>query len=184
MTKRILDICLAIIALVPAAFLIGLAALWVKLESPGPAIFRQLRVGRNQKPFTLLKLRTMYLDTDDKASHETPVSQITKAGKFLRRTKIDELPQIWSVLIGDMSFVGPRPCLPTQNELISARNERDVFSVLPGITGPAQLAKVDMSTPVTLANLDGKYVLERSIKWDIAIIWATAFGKGSGDAVK
>lgn len=154
------------------------------MDSPGPSIFRQVRVGRNQKHFTIYKLRTMDYNTGDCASHEASSLQITKVGKILRRTKIDELPQIWSIIFGHMSFVGPRPCLPMQVELIKARAEKGVFSVLPGITGPAQIANVDMSQPELLANIDGQYIVEQSLSRDLAYIWATAFGKGAGDAVK
>lgn len=184
MTKRLLDLCLAIFLFFPASFLIFLAAIWIKLDSPGPALFRQTRVGRNKEPFVMLKLRTMRNDTGDRASHETSSSQITKVGKFLRKTKIDELPQIWSVLRGDMSFVGPRPCLPIQKELIEARSRSNAFSVLPGITGPAQIANIDMSTPTKLAQVDGRYISEQSLCRDLTYIWVTAFGKGAGDAVK
>ena len=183
MMKRLFDISFAIILIIPATVLVALASLLIKLESSGSAIFRQERVGRHQKLFTMIKLRTMAVGTGDRASHEVSSSQITKVGRILRKTKIDELPQIWSVLVGDMSFVGPRPCLPTQTELIEARNQLDVFSVLPGITGPAQIEKIDMSTPMKLAKVDGRYVAERSTRSDIYYIFATAFGKGSGDAV-
>lgn len=183
MMKRLFDISLAIILIVPAAILVLLAAVLIKLESPGPAIFKQGRVGRHRKLFTMLKLRTMAIDTGDRASHEVSSSQVTKVGRILRKTKIDELPQIWSVLVGDMSFVGPRPCLPIQTELIEARNCLDVFSVLPGITGPAQIEKIDMSTPEKLAQVDGRYVAKQSLSRDLYYIFVTAFGMGSGDAV-
>ncbi|MEP2987431.1 MAG: sugar transferase [Parasphingorhabdus sp.] len=182
MAKRFFDIILALSLLVPATLLVACAAIWIRVESSGPAIFRQVRVGKDQKQFRMFKLRTMQTGTGDRASHEISTSQITKAGKWLRRIKIDELPQIWSVLIGDMSFVGPRPCLPIQSELIDARESLGVFSVSPGITGPAQIAGIDMSTPHKLAHIDADYVNEQSFGRDLAYIWATAFGKGRGDA--
>lgn len=181
--KRLLDILLVILFIFPATLLVVFAVILIKLEGPGPAIFKQRRVGRNQKLFTMLKLRTMTVDTDNRASHEVSSTQITKVGKLLRKSKIDELPQLWSVLVGDMSFVGPRPCLPIQTELIEARSLLDVFSVLPGITGPAQIKKIDMSTPKKLAQVDGLYVVQRSLRGDLYCIFATAFGMGSGDAV-
>lgn len=184
MVKRLFDISLAIMAFVPATIAIAVAAIWIKLDSSGPVLFKQIRVGRHQKPFTMLKLRTMDVNTGDQASHETSSSQITKVGKILRKTKIDELPQIWLVLVGDMSFVGPRPCLPTQTDLIKARDRSNAFSVLPGITGPAQIAKVDMSTPERLAEIDGEYASSVSIAIDISYVWATLAGRGSGDAVR
>ena len=166
MIKRLFDVALAILLLAPALMLVLLAAILIKLESPGPAIFKQRRVGRHQKLFTMLKLRTMAVDTGDRASHEVSSLQITKTGKILRKT----------------SFVGPRPCLPVQTELIEARDRLKVFSVLPGITGPAQIKKIDMSTPDRLARVDGQYVLKQSLSCDLYYIFATAFGKGSGDA--
>lgn len=182
--KRLLDILLAL-ALLPIALpILGFAAIAVRRDSPGPAFFRQVRVGRDKRPFTLLKIRTMSTDTKQAASHEVGAAQITEVGHFLRRTKIDELPQIFAVLSGDMSFVGPRPCLPVQEELIAARDEHQAFSVRPGITGPAQIAGVDMSTPARLAEIDGEYVRNRSLIGDVRLILATAFGAGSGDAAR
>lgn len=118
------------------------------------------------------------------ASHEVGAAYVTRVGAFLRKTKIDELPQILSVLAGDMSFVGPRPCLSTQTQLIAEREAHGVFAVLPGITGPAQVAGVDMSRPVELAQIDGRYVRERTFLGDVKLIVQTAFGGGSGDAVR
>lgn len=183
MKKRIFDISVALIIALPAIIIISIAVVFIKSEGPGPAIFKQIRVGLDKKYFTLLKLRTMDVNSDDRPSHHASASQITKVGKLLRRTKIDELPQIWSVLVGDMSFVGPRPCLPMQKELIRARTRHNAFSVLPGITGPAQIANIDMSTPELLAEVDGRYVAERSLVRDLIYLWATVFGKGSGDAI-
>ncbi len=101
----------------------------------------------------------------------------------MRRTKVDELPQIWSVIRGDMSFVGPRPCLPSQTELVRERQSLGVFDVLPGITGPAQLAGIDMSMPTRLAEMDAAYARNVSLWNDVTLIFATALGRGSGDAV-
>ena len=183
MTKRLLDLCLAILLFIPASFLIFLAAIWIKFDSPGPVIFKQTRVGRNKKQFVMLKLRTMRNDTGDRASHETCASQITNVGKFLRKTKIDELPQIWSVLRGDMSFVGPRPCLLVQEQLIAERASRGAFAVKPGITGPAQLNGIDMSTPERLAEADAIYIQNMSFVTDLKYIFMTALGAGANDAV-
>lgn len=182
--KRIFDLTFALLLLIPATAIVAVAAILVTLDSPGPPIFRQRRVGRNQVPFTMLKLRTMARDTTTAASHEIAKSAVTRAGAVLRRTKIDELPQIWSVVVGDMSFVGPRPCLEQQRELIREREARGVFRVRPGITGPAQLAGVDMSTPERLAEIDGEYVAKRSLSGDVAILFRTLAGQGRGDAVK
>lgn len=184
MAKRALDIALAL-ALLPFAMpVLAIAALAVRLDSPGPAFFRQERVGRHRKPFRLLKIRTMTVGTPQAASHEVGAAQVTRVGAFLRRSKIDELPQIFAVLAGDMSFVGPRPCLAVQEELVAERDRRGVYEALPGITGPAQVAGVDMSTPVELAEIDARYVRERSLPGDIALIVRTALGGGSGDAAR
>ena len=122
--------------------------------------------------------------TKHAASHEIGVQAVTRVGSILRRFKIDELPQIWNVLRGDMSFVGPRPCLPSQLELISERNKLGVFSVRPGITGLAQVRGVDMSTPVRLAQIDSEYLMTRSLRRDIGLMAGTIAGRGWGDPAK
>lgn len=184
MMKRIVDFLLAA-ALLPFAIpVLALAALAVRIDSPGPAFFRQQRVGRGGRVFTLVKIRTMASGTPNVASHEVGTSYVTKVGAFLRRSKIDELPQIAAVLAGDMSFVGPRPCLPSQTDLIREREARGVYTVLPGITGPAQIAGVDMSTPVKLAEIDALYVQERTLLGDLQLIVRTALGGGAGDAAR
>jgi len=180
--KRLFDFVLALVLLLPAAVVVGFAGLAIVCDSRGPWLFRQTRLGRDLEPFTLLKLRTMAHGTASVASHEAPVAAITRVGAFLRRTKIDELPQVWSVLVGDMSFVGPRPCLPSQGELIAERRDRGVFRARPGITGPAQLAGIDMSTPRLLAEIDAGYVANQSMSGDLAILIRTVLGQGSGDA--
>ncbi|PYE87304.1 sugar transferase [Phyllobacterium leguminum] len=182
--KRAFDLALALLLAVPALFLCILCVVAIRLERTGPAIFRQIRVGRHKRPFVLYKLRTMSLDTGDRASHEVAASQITRSGRFLRRTKLDELPQLLNVLLGEMSFVGPRPCLPSQHELIAERAERGVFRVRPGITGPAQLQGIDMSTPRRLAEVDAAYAKNPTLLGDLESILHTAVGRGSGDAVK
>lgn len=182
--KRLFDILLALCALPAVIVLCVPCILAIRMESPGSGLFCQVRVGRKQRPFMLYKLRTMSTDTGDRASHEVAPSQITRTGHFLRRTKLDELPQIWNVLMGDMSFVGPRPCLPNQTELVAERAGRDVYDIRPGITGPAQLAGIDMSTPRQLAIADAEYLKTRSLTGDLRLILATATGGGRGDAVK
>ena len=124
-----------------------LAIYTLGLLDTGAPVFRQERVGQHQKPFTLVKFRTMHPETASVASHLADVSAITPFGAFLRRTKLDELPQLWNVLKGDMSLVGPRPCLFNQTELIHERATRGVFDARPGITGLAQMNIIDMSTP-------------------------------------
>ena len=160
-----------------AIYLIGL------FDTRSP-IFRQQRVGRNQKPFTLAKFRTMRLETASVASHLADASAITPFGSFLRRSKLDELPQLWNVLMGEMSLVGPRPCLFNQAELISERALLEVFSARPGITGLAQVSNIDMSTPKLLAETDACMLSELSVLSYFKYIFMTVAGKGSGDVVK
>ena len=180
--KRFTDILLALFLLPVAVLLCLPAAVAIRLESPGNPLFLQDRVGRGQRKFTLWKLRSMAKGTRHAGSHEVGAAQITRVGRFIRRTKIDELPQVWNVLKGDMSFVGPRPCLPTQHELIDERAQRGVFDALPGITGPAQLSGIDMSTPRKLAQADAAYIATRSWVGDLRLIVQTATGGGRGDA--
>lgn len=181
--KRTLDIIIAVIGLPVALFFILVCMVLVKLSSRGPAIFRQTRVGMHEGLFTCYKLRTMYVDTRDAPSHETTASAVTPVGRWLRRLKLDELPQLWNILRGDMSFVGPRPCLPSQVELIEARRARGLYAIRPGITGIAQVAGVDMSNPQRLAKVDAEYLNTISVRTDLRLILATAFGAGQGDRV-
>ncbi|MBN9073190.1 MAG: sugar transferase [Rhizobiales bacterium] len=182
--KRLCDLVLALAMAVPALLLCLGCVVAIRREDAGPALFRQTRVGRDRRPFTLYKLRTMSTGTGDRASHEVSTAQITRVGRVLRRTKLDELPQLINVLKGDMSFVGPRPCLPSQEALVTERDRRGVYAVRPGITGPAQLAGIDMSTPVELAQADALYAARIRFTDDLRYIVRTATGGGSGDAVK
>ncbi|MFM2637855.1 sugar transferase [Vibrio vulnificus] len=174
-----------------AAFF-GLLFLWpilvvvtvIGLFDTGSPIFVQERVGRNRKPFKLVKFRTMSVDTQSVASHLASTSSITKLGAFLRKTKIDELPQLINVLKGEMSLVGPRPNLFNQEELIKERDALGVYNVLPGITGLAQVQNIDMSTPQLLAKTDRKMIDTLTIKNYFKYIIMTVTGSGSGDAVK
>jgi O-antigen biosynthesis protein WbqP len=179
--KRTFDICLALLSLPFAAVLVLILAAVVRLTSPGPAIFRQVRIGRHEKPFVCLKLRTMRNDTRNAPSHEVGASSVTAVGRIMRRTKLDELPQLWNILIGDMSFVGPRPCLPSQSDLIEARRVYGLQMIRPGITGVSQIAGVDMSDPTRLARLDATYLEDMSLANDIKLIFATVWGAGRGD---
>lgn len=150
----------------------------------GSPIFVQERVGRNKKPFKLIKFRTMSIETKSVASHLANNASITKLGSFLRKTKIDELPQLINVLKGEMSLVGPRPNLFNQDELIKEREEQGVYDVLPGITGLAQVQNIDMSTPELLAKTDKQMIDSLTLKDYFKYILMTATGRGSGDAVK
>jgi O-antigen biosynthesis protein WbqP len=146
-------------------------------------VFIQERVGKNKRPFKLIKFRTMPVDTKSVASHLASTASITKLGAFLRKTKIDELPQLINVLKGEMSFVGPRPNLFNQEELITERDSRGVYAVLPGITGLAQVSNIDMSTPVLLAKTDQKMIESLTLADYFRYIIMTAMGSGKGDAV-
>jgi O-antigen biosynthesis protein WbqP len=156
----------------------------IGLFDTGSPIFRQERVGKNKKPFTLVKFRTMKLDTASVASHLASTASITQFGGFLRRTKLDELPQLWNVLKGEMSLVGPRPGLFNQEELTSARENNNVFDVRPGITGLAQVNDIDMSTPELLAKTDAEMIKAMSVSNYFKYILQTISGKGAGDRVK
>ena len=154
---------------------------WLQTKSP---LFYQYRLGKDKRLFKLVKYRTMLKDTAHVATHLAAESSVTPFGRFLRRTKLDELPQLWNVLIGDMSLVGPRPCLESQHELIEARNKLNVFSVRPGITGLAQVNDIDMSTPELLAKTDAKMIESFSVKQYFYLIFLTLTGKGAGDRIR
>lgn len=181
--QRPLDILFSATGLVVASpLLIGATA--IGYLDTGSPLFIQERVGKDQKPFKLIKFRTMKVSTESVASHLVDNTSITKLGKVLRKTKLDELPQLINVLKGEMSLVGPRPNLFNQNDLIKAREDMGVYSVLPGITGLAQLSGIDMSTPERLAKKDREMIDSMSLKNYFSYVVGTALGKGSGDAVK
>jgi lipopolysaccharide/colanic/teichoic acid biosynthesis glycosyltransferase len=150
----------------------------------GSPIFCQERVGKQKIPFYLIKFRSMYVNSPLVATHLASSSSITRLGCFLRKSKLDELPQLWNVLVGDMSLVGPRPNLFNQVGLIEERESRSVYSVRPGITGLAQINKIDMSTPQLLAETDAKMIQELTIMNYFKYIFLTIFGKGLGDRIK
>ena len=180
---RILDFFIALFGLVFAfPFLIILFI--IGLFDTGSPVFRQERVGRNQKPFILVKFRTMKVDTASVASHLAHSASITPFGSFLRKTKLDEIPQLWNVLKGEMSLVGPRPGLFNQEELTLERSKLNVFDVRPGITGLAQVNEIDMSTPAKLAEVDKQMIDTLNIKLYFKLILMTVTGSGSGDRVK
>ncbi|MCZ2484733.1 sugar transferase [Aquirufa antheringensis] len=149
----------------------------------GSPIFHQERVGRGLKPFTLMKFRSMNINSPSVATHLAQANSITFFGSFLRKTKLDELPQLLNVLKGEMSFVGPRPNLFNQDELISERSMRGVYNVCPGITGLSQIKKIDMSTPKLLAETDAKMIAEFNNIAYFKYILLTVFGKGFGDRI-
>jgi O-antigen biosynthesis protein WbqP len=149
----------------------------------GSPIFCQKRVGKGKQPFRLMKFRSMYVNAPSVATHLASASSITPFGSFLRKSKLDELPQLWNVFVGDMSLVGPRPNLFNQVQLINERDSRGVYSVLPGITGLAQINKIDMSTPQLLAETDAKMLKESNTLGYFKYILLTLFGNGLGDRI-
>jgi O-antigen biosynthesis protein WbqP len=180
---KVLDICAAFFGLV-ITFPVLLVVIIIGLFDTGSPIFIQERVGKDKKLFKLIKFRTMSKNTESVASHLANNASITKLGGFLRKTKLDELPQLINVLKGDMSFVGPRPNLFNQDELITERDALGIYNVLPGITGLAQIQNIDMSTPKLLAETDFKMINELTLKAYFKYIIKTVTGSGSGDAVK
>jgi len=173
--KRAFDLVVAAPLLVLTSPILLAAILAIRATSPGPAIFSQTRVGRGGVLFACRKLRTMRRGTPSLPTHEAPASAVTAVGKVLRRTKIDELPQLWNVLKGEMTLVGPRPCLPTQTELIERRKALGVLAALPGITGLAQIKGIDMSDPKLCAETDAAYVGAASIGLDLRILLGTFY---------
>ncbi len=180
---RWLDFIVAFLGLA-LTFPILLIVVIIGYFDTGSPVFTQKRVGKKQKSFTLIKFRTMSVNTKSVASHLASTTSITKMGRYLRRTKIDELPQLINVLKGDMSLVGPRPCLFNQQELIEERDSRGVFDVLPGITGLAQVNEIDMSTPQLLAEWDQRMIEKFSLVDYFRYILMTVAGRGAGDRVK
>lgn len=179
---RLLDILLSIIGLCifsPLLLILCIAG-WIESGSP---LFFQERVGRNGLPFVLVKFRTMKLETKSVATHLSSSASVTKLGKLLRRSKLDELPQLWNVAIGEMSLVGPRPCLYNQGELIYERKQKGVLAYRPGITGLAQIKKIDMSTPKLLAEIDANMILSLGVRNYFKYIFLTLVGEGWGDNI-
>jgi len=181
---RIIDIAFALGVLICLSWLLLIIWVVVRVTSPGPGIFSQTRITKDGQPFTCYKFRTMKVNTAQAATHNIGESAVTSIGHILRKTKIDELPQAVNILANTLSLVGPRPSLPTQTELIDARDRRSVFDVKGGITGWAQIKGIDMSEPHRLAREDAEYVARRTVLFDLKIILATFIGRGSGDRVK
>ncbi len=180
---RLLDVVLALLGIL-ISLPIFVAIVIAGLVASGSPFFLQTRVGQRQRPFTLIKFRTMAPDTRSLGTHLVDPSAITSLGRLLRKTKLDELPQLFNVLLGQMSLVGPRPCLPNQTELIAERAARGVFEARPGITGLAQIREVDMSTPRKLARYDRVMIDRLGLGLYLQVLFATAAGKGRGDRVR
>lgn len=178
---RILDFFFALFGLLLSFPILVVISIIILLESGNP-FFTQTRLGKNKKTFTLVKFRTMSKGTKSVASHLADSSQISKLGAFLRKTKLDELPQLINVLLGEMSLVGARPNLENQIELIQFRDQHGVYKYKPGITGLAQIQNIDMSTPELLAKTDASMIESMTLKSYFYFIFKTVSGSGSGDA--
>lgn len=180
---RLFDIVFSIVGLI--LFLpFGLLLLIIGIFDTGSPLFIQQRVGKFKQPFSLVKFRTMRKDTASVATHLVNANSKTKFGSFLRKTKLDEVPQLWNVLLGEMSMVGPRPNLFNQEELIQERDSRGVYEVRPGITGLAQINEIDMSTPKLLAETDAEMIQTLTFQKYFKYLFLTVLGKGQGDRVK
>ncbi len=173
--KRLFDLVLAIILVILFALPLFVVALAVRLTSSGPALYWSDRVGRDNQIFKMPKFRSMRTNTPAVATHllVNPQSFLTPIGSFLRRSSLDELPQIWSVLVGDMSFVGPRPALYNQDDLIALRTQQRVHTMVPGLTGWAQVnGRDELPIPIKV-DLDVEYMLKQSFFFDIYILYLT-----------
>lgn len=183
MLIRVIDFVFAVVGLTLGAPI--LCALYIAgLLDTGSPLFIQERVGKGKKPFKLVKFRTMNVAAKSVATHLADANEITRFGHFLRRTKLDELPQLWNVLKGEMSLVGPRPCLFSQEELIDEREARGVLNSRPGITGLAQVKGIDMSTPRLLAETDEQMLKSLDLASYFRLIVLTVLGKGAGDRIR
>lgn len=175
--KRIFDFIFAIFILLMVIIPIFIITLIVKLTSSGPALYWSDRVGVNNRPFKMPKFRSMKIDTPEVATHllADPESAITPVGHFLRKTSLDELPQLWNILKGEMSFVGPRPALFNQHDLIALRTEKGIHTLIPGLTGWAQINGRDELLIPEKVKLDADYMQNQSFSKDLHILWLTLF---------
>ncbi len=173
--KRLFDLVLTIMVALPLAGPILVIAALVRLTSSGPVIYWSSRVGRHNRPFLMPKFRSMRIDTPAVATHllKTPDAWLTPIGSFLRKTSLDELPQLWSILKGDMTFVGPRPALFNQDDLIASRTDAGVHKLVPGLTGWAQINGRDELSIPEKVKLDADYLKRRSFSFDLWILWLT-----------
>ncbi len=183
--KRFFDLLLGSLLVLTFAMPVVVLAVLVCLTSPGPALYWSNRVGRHNRIFKMPKFRSMRIDTPAVATHllQNPEQWLTPIGSFLRKSSLDELPQLWSILKGDMSFVGPRPALFNQDDLIALRTEKGVHELLPGLTGWAQVnGRDELPIPQKVA-LDVEYLQKRSLLFDLKILWMTAVKVLSSDGV-
>lgn len=183
--KRFFDLALACVAAVLLVLPIAVVAVAVRMTSPGPALYWSDRVGRQNRIFKMPKFRSMRIDTPAVATHllQNPDQWLTPIGSFLRRSSLDELPQLWSILRGDMSFVGPRPALFNQDDLIALRTEKNVHELVPGLTGWAQVNGRDELPIPQKVELDAEYLRRQSFIFDLKILWMTVLKVISRDGV-
>lgn len=183
--KRVFDLAVAILVAVLLALPILIVAIAVRLTSPGPALYWSDRVGRHNRIFKMPKFRSMRIDTPAVATHllQNPEQWLTPIGSFLRKSSLDELPQLWSILKGDMSFVGPRPALFNQDDLIALRTENGVHELVPGLTGWAQINGRDELPIPQKVELDAEYLQRRSLLFDLKVLWMTALKVLARDGV-
>lgn len=185
--KRLIDFILSVIGLILLSPLFLILALVIKLDSKGPVFFKQKRIGKEKKHFYILKFRTMRSDTpSDMPTHmlSSPESFITKIGAFLRRTSLDELPQIINIIKGEMAIIGPRPALWNQYDLVKERDKYRANDIMPGLTGWAQINGRDELPIGVKAKLDGEYVEKMGLIFDIEIFFKTIFSVAKGDGVR
>lgn len=173
--KRLVDVILGLAALTIFLLPLLLVAVLVRVTSPGPVLYWSDRVGRNNRLFKMPKFRSMRIDTPAVATHllENPDQWLTPIGSFLRKSSLDELPQLWSILKGDMSFVGPRPALFNQDDLIALRTDLRIHELVPGLTGWAQVNGRDELPIPDKVKLDAEYLQRRSLGFDLWILWLT-----------
>ncbi|MHC9533105.1 sugar transferase [Dellaglioa sp. L3N] len=183
--KRLIDILLSSIGLVVLSWLFLILIIAIKLTSPGPVLFRQKRIGKNRKLFEIYKFRSMRIDTPDVPTHllDNPGQWITSVGKFLRKSSLDELPQMLNIFKGDMSIIGPRPALWNQNDLANERDKYGANDVLPGLTGLAQISGRDELPIPIKSRLDGKYVKHITFIGDVKLFFGTFLSVLKADGV-
>ncbi len=183
--KRLFDLTLAFVTAVVLVIPVLIVALAVRLTSPGPVLYWSDRVGRYNRIFKMPKFRSMRIDTAAVATHllQNPDQWLTPIGSFLRKSSLDELPQLWSILKGDMSFVGPRPALFNQDDLISLRTEKGVHELVPGLTGWAQVNGRDELPIPQKVELDAEYLQRRSFRFDLMVLWMTVLKVLARDGV-
>ena len=184
--KRFFDVIVSVIAIIVLFIPMILICIGIKLNSPGPIFFKQKRIGKNNSHFTIYKFRTMKIDTPNISTEElgNPTTYTTPFGKFLRKTSLDELPQLFNIIKGDMSIVGPRPALYNQYQLIAMREAVGVNSIRPGLTGYAQVMGRDLISDEKKVEYDQYYLHNKTLLFDLLIIWRTIFNVVKAEGVK